>query len=588
MSNQIERRLAAILAADMVGFSAQMEADEAGTLERLRACRRDLIHPGIARHNGRLIKTTGDGALMEFPSVVDAIDFAVEFQQAVAARNAESGAPAMEFRIGVNLGDVIVEEGDVYGDGVNVAARLEPLADPGGVLVTAAVVDQVRDQSTATFEDAGERRLKNISRAVRVFRVVTGVESARKATPAEPAPLVEDRPSIAVLPFENMGSGPEDEFFADGLTEDILTGLSKFKELFVTSRTSAFAYKGRQVSLPEVAADLGVRYVLEGSIRRAGPRVRVTAQLIDARGGDRHIWAQRYDRQIEDIFELQDELTSAIVATLPGRIEAATQERAAAKKPESLAAYELLLAGKTLHHRASRDLDRAANSQATEYLKRATELAPNYAHAWAWRACVYGQAFSQGWLEEEAPTLDPAIAFATRAQSLDDEDSDVHRLYSALGVASNDFEMARRHQDKALRLNPNDDLIVVQQGELLTWTGKPEEGIVWIKKAMALNPYHPERYWGHLGRAHFAARQYEEAAACFRKLSVVDQNVHAGLAAALAGAGDTAGAKRHAEEILRLDPAFTVENFLSTLHYAAEADRDHHRQALLAAGLPPG
>jgi adenylate cyclase len=585
MADRIERRLAAILAADMVGFSAQMEVDETGTLARLRACRRDLIHPGVEKHHGRIIKTTGDGALMEFASVVDAVNFAVEFQQAAAARNAETDAPPMEFRIGVNLGDVIVEEGDVYGDGVNVAARLEPLAEPGGVLVSAAVVDHARDQSVATFEEAGERRLKNISRPVRVFRVVTGVETARRAAPAE---FTEDRPSIAVLPFENMGSSEEDEFLADGLTEDILTGLSKFKELFVTSRTSAFAYKGRSVSLPEVAADLGVRYVLEGSVRRAGPRVRVTAQLIDARGGDRHVWAQRYDRQIEDIFELQDELTSAIVATLPGRIEAAAHERAAAKKPENLAAYELLLAGKQLHHRASRDLDPAANLQAAAYLKRATELAPNYAHAWAWRACVHGQAFSQGWLEGEGEevTLAPAIAHVNRAQSLDDEDSDVHRLYSALGIANNDFEIARRHQDKALKLNPNDDLIVVQQGELLTWTGKPEEGVAWIKKAMALNPYHPERFWGHLGRAHFAARQYEEAAAAFRKLSVGDVSVHAGLAAALAAAGDLTGAKRHAAEILRLDPAFTVERFLATLHYARPEDAAHHRDALLAAGLP--
>ena len=386
MSDQIVRRLAAILVADIVGFSAQMEADEEGTLARLRQCRKDLIDPGLERYRGRIIKTTGDGALIEFASVVDAVNFAVEFQKGVDTLNAASDDPDMLFRIGINVGDVMVDEDDVFGDGVNVAARLEPLAEPGGVLVSAAVVDQVRELSEAQFEEAGERRLKNISREVRIFRVVTGVE---RSPAAKTAPVIEeDRPSIAVLPFDCMSSGPDDEFLADGLTEDILTGLSRFKELFVISRTSAFAYKGQRANMQDVAADLGVRYVLEGSVRRAGARVRVTAQLIDALGGDHHIWANRYDREIDDIFELQDELTAAIVATLPGRIEAAAQERAARKRPENMAAYELLLAGKLLHHRS----DEEANARAREMLGRAVELDPEYAHAWAWRACTTGQA----------------------------------------------------------------------------------------------------------------------------------------------------------------------------------------------------
>jgi adenylate cyclase len=573
--------LAAILVADIVGFSAQMEADEAGTLDRLRRCRRVLIDPGLEKHRGRIIKTTGDGALMEFASVVDAVNFAVEFQHGVAALNQGSGAPEMLYRIGVNLGDVMIEEGDVFGDGVNVAARLEPLAEPGGVLVSSAVVDQVRELSAARFEEVGERRLKNITREVRVFRVVTGVE--RPHSPSTKLPVMEDRPSIAVLPFECMSSGPDDEYLADGLTEDILTGLSRFKELFVISRTSAFAYKGRRANLQEVAGDLGVRYILEGSVRRAGARVRVTAQLIDALGGDRHIWADRYDRQIDDIFELQDELTSAIVATLPGRIEAAAQERAARKRPENMAAYELVLAGKLLHHRSNRE----ANAQALDYLGRAVELASDYAHAWAWRACTLGQAVSYGWVDaEDGATYARALEYLVRAQSLDDKDSDVHRLFSAVGVATNDFEAARRHQEQALQLNPNDDLIVVQQGELLTWTGEPEEGIEWIRKAMTLNPYHPERYWGHLGRAHFVARQYDEAIACFRKLSTDDQTVHACLAAAMGASGDEAGARRHGAEVLRLASDFTVNNYLATLHYMRPEDEAHHRHALLAAGLP--
>ncbi|MEQ8965023.1 MAG: adenylate/guanylate cyclase domain-containing protein [Azospirillaceae bacterium] len=582
MANPLERRLAAILASDMVGFSAQMEADEAGTLDRLRRCRRDLIHPGAERHRGRIVKTTGDGALMEFASAVDAVDFAVAFQRAMALRNAEGGEPAMLFRIGINVGDVVIEDGDVYGDGVNVAARLEPLAEPGGVLASAAVVDQVRGGTTTRFEDVGELRLKNIARPVRAHRIVTGVEAPDAGIARQAVRVVEDRPSIAVLPFQNMSSGPDDEFFADGLTEDILTGLSKFKELFVISRTSAFAYKGRPANMQDVAADLGVRYVLEGSVRRAGARVRVTAQLIDAVGGDRHIWADRYDRQIEDIFELQDEITSAIVATLPGRIEAASHERVARKKPESMAAHELVMIGRLLHHRSNPE----DNARALEYLERAVALAPDYAHARAWRACTMGQAWGYGWIENRDEIWDRVTADVSRAQALDDKDSDVHRLLAAIAIATDDIDAARRHQDRALQLNPNDDLIVVQQGELLTWTGAPEEGIAWIRRAMALNPYHPERYWGHLGRAQFVARRYDEAIASFRKLSTADHVVHACFAAAMAGAGNEGGAKRHGAEILRLCPDFTIDGYLATLHYAREEDRVHHRAMLRRAGLP--
>lgn len=583
MNPQIERRLAAILAADIVGYSSQMEADEAGTFERLRHYRKSLIDPALEKHHGRLIKTMGDGILVEFSSVTQAVEFAIEFQNDVWKYNESSGLPEVLYRIGINLGEVMIEEDDVFGDGVNVAARLEQMAEPGGVLVSAAVVDQIRNSEVANFEEIGERRLKNIARDIRVFRVSTGVEK-KKVAPLPP-PVSGDRPSIAVLPFDCMSSGPDDEFLADGLTEDILTGLSRFKELFVISRTSAFAYKGRKVKMQEIAADLGVRYILEGSVRRAGPRVRVNAQLIDALGGDRHIWADRYDRQIDDIFDLQDELTSSIVATLPGRIEAAVQERTGRKKPESMAAYELVLAGKLLHHRSNRE----ANAQALEYLGRAVEVAPEYAHAWAWRACTLGQAFSHGWINEgdsAAAVWDRAVESVARAQSLDDEDSDVHRLYAAIGIVTNDFDLAKRHQERALHLNPNDDLIVVQQGELLTWTGSPGEGVEWIRKAMALNPYHPERFWSHLGRAHFVAHEYDEAISCFRKLSNVDVVVHACLAAAMGAKGDLVAAQRHGAEVLRLQPDFSVRNYLNTLHYTLPADIEHHRESLSAASLP--
>lgn len=579
IADRIERRLTAILVADMVGFSAQMEAHEDATLVSLRRWRRELIDPTLERHKGRLIKTTGDGMLVEFASVVDAVAFAADVQRAVAKHNAESDAPEMLFRIGINLGDVVIEEGDVYGDGVNVAARLEPLAEPGGILVSAAVREQVGDRIDVVFVDAGERTLKNISRPIRTYRVVTGAERPRTS---QKAPSAGDgKPSIAVLPLVNMSADPNDEFFADGLTEDILTGLSRFKDLFVISRTSSFVYKGRSVTVQEVASDLGVRFVLEGSVRKAGGRVRVTVQLIDA-VADQHVWAERYDGDVEDIFEMQDKMTSAIVATLPGRIEAFAQSGVERGHPDDMAAYQLMQAGRRLHHNSNYD----DNARALEFLARAVEMDPQSASAHAWRACTLGQAWVHGWVEDRDATWELTSAELEKARKLDDNDSDVLRLLAAVAVIQNDIESAQRHQEKALQLNPNDDLIVVQQGEVLTWLGRGEEGVAWVKKAMALNPYHPERFWGHLGRAHFVARQYDEAVACFRRLSVADKVVHACLAAAMGAAGDVAGAQRHGAEVLRLDPAFTVNGYLATLHYMRSEDVAHHRAALLAAGLP--
>ena len=565
----------------MVGFSAQMEVDEEGTLNSLRRWRRELIHPTLERHAGRLIKTTGDGMLVEFASVVDAVAFAVDIQQGAAERNAATDKPEMLFRIGINLGDVVIEEGDVYGDGVNVAARLEPLAEPGGILVSAAVREQVGDRSNAVFKDAGERTLKNISRPIRTYSIVTGTERPRTSKTAPTA--TGGKPSIAVLPLDNMSSDPDDEFFADGLTEDILTGLSRFKDLFVISRTSAFVYKDHKLSVQEVANDLGVRFVLEGSVRKAGGRVRVTVQLIDA-ATDQHVWAEKYDGEVEDIFAMQDKITSAIVATLPGRIEAFGQSDVERNPPEDMAAYELMQAGRRLHHNSSYE----DNARAQEFLARAVEIDPQSAPAHAWRACTLGQAWVHGWVEDRDATWALSMTELEKARALDDGDSNVLRLLAGVAVAQGDIEAAQNHQAKALQLNPNDDLIVVQQGEVLTWLGRGEEGVEWIKKAMALNPYHPERFWGHLGRAHFVARQYDEAIACFRRLSVADKVVHACLAAAMGAADDTAGAQRHGTEVLRLDPEFTVRGYLATLHYVRSEDEVCHREALLAAGLPEG
>jgi adenylate cyclase len=582
-----ERRLAAVLAADMVGYSRLMEVDERGTLARLKTHRLELIDPAITKNHGRIIKTTGDGMLVEFRSVVDAVMCATEVQRRMAGRNADvSPARWIQFRIGINLGDVIVEDDDIFGDGVNVAARLEMLAEPGGICVSAAVRDQVDHRlDDIAFEDLGAKTVKNISRPIHVFRV--RFEPASKAAPegaqnaAVVANAVAKKPSIAVLPLVNMSGDPEQEFFADGLSEDIITELSRFRDLLVISRNSTFVHKGKAVKVQEVAREFGVDYVLEGSVRKAGDRVRVTVQLIDAET-DRHIWAERYDRQLEDIFAIQDEMTRAIVATLPGRVEAATHDRAKRKRTDNLAAYECVLAAKVLHHRSVRE----DNAQAQRLLDRALELDANYAHAHAWKACVLGQTWIYGWCEDADAALRQVVAELEIALALDDNDSDVHRILAAVNLTRDDHDKAAYHQERALALNPNYDLIVVQQGELLTWLGRPEEGIDWIRKAMRLNPYHPERFWSHLGRACYCAEKYADAAEAFSRITRPDHTHHAFLAATFAQMGNAVAATAHAAEVIKRMPEFSVAASLATQHYKFEADRKRHEAGLLKAGLP--
>jgi adenylate cyclase len=577
-----ERRLAAILAADMVGYSRLMEADETGTLARLRTHRLELIDPVIAKNKGRIIKTTGDGMLVEFQSVADAVECAAEIQRRMSRRNADvSPARWIQYRIGINLGDVIVEDGDIFGDGVNVAARLQELAAPNGICVSAAVRDQVGDRLDVAFEDLGEQCVKNILRPIRIFRVLLDKESRLpfEGVAEEPSPAA--KPSLVVLPFVNMSGDPEQEFFVDGLSEDIITELSRFHDLLVISRNSAFVHKGKAVKVQDIAREFGVHYVVEGSVRKAGDRVRVTVQLIDAET-DRHIWAERYDRKIEDIFAIQDELTCAIVATLPGRIEAARHDRAKRKPTENMAAYEYVLTGKIMHHRSTPD----DNVEAQRLLDRAIALDPKYAHAHAWKACVLGQSWVHNWCADREATWKRVADELQIALALDDNDSDVHRILAAVNLAHGDHEKARYHQERALSLNPNNDLILVQNGELLTWLGRPLDGIEWIRKAMRLNPYHPERYWSHLGRAHYTARQYPETVEALSRLMRPDHTHHAFLAATLAQLGDKTAAAAHAQEVLREVPAFSNQRFLSTLHYLLDSDRDHLREGLLKAGLP--
>lgn len=581
-----ERRLAAVLAADMVGFSRLMEVDEAGTLARLKTHRVELIDPAISKNRGVIIKTTGDGMLAEFHSVVDAVLCAAEVQRRMARRNADVPPPRwIQFRIGINLGDVIVDQNDIFGDGVNVAARLEALAEPGGICVSGAVRDQVGDRLDGVqFDDLGEQNVKNIARPIRVFRIrlaegPASLPDAMKA--AATSPIASKKPSIAVLPFANMSGDPEQEFFADGLTEDIITELSRFHDLLVISRNSTFVYKGKAVKVQDIGREFGVDYVIEGSVRKAGGRVRVTVQLIDAET-DRHIWAERYDRELQDIFAIQDEMTRAIVATLPGRVEAAAHDRTKRKPTENMRAYECVLAAKLLHHRSTRE----DNTQAQILLNRALAMDPNYAHAHAWKACVLGQCWIYGWCADRDATFEQVASELEIALALDDNDADVHRILAALNLTRHDFEKATYHQERALALNPNYDLIVVQQGELLTWLGLPEEGIDWIRKAMRLNPHHPERFWSHLGRAYYCAERYADAVEAFSRITRPDYTHHAFLAATFAQMGNAVAAGAHAAEVLKREPGFSVAAYLATLHYKREIDRQRHEAGLLRAGLP--
>jgi len=581
---QAQRRLTTILAADVVGYSRLMGEDEAGTLAALKQRRREVVAPLVSQHGGRIFKLMGDGVLVEFASVVNAVQCAVAVQKGMAAANAALPPDKQVLlRIGVNLGDVIVEGGDLYGDGVNLAARLEGLAEPGGICLSETAHHHVASKLPLGYRDLGERPVKNFAKPVRAYGVgpeaIHGKDpaQARKEEPTQPR----YKPAIVVLPFANMSGDPEQEFFADGLTEDILTELSRFRDLLVISRNTSSRYKGQAVDVKKIAKELAVHYLLEGSVRKAGNRVRVTVQLIDAEA-DRHIWADRYDRELADIFAIQDEVTASVVSTLPRRVEAATRERSANKPTENMAAYECVLAGKLLHHRSTK----ADNEAALAMLERAIKLDPQYAHAHAWLACTLGQSWSNGYCVDREATWNRIVEELQTARALDDDDSDVHRILAAVNIASNDLDKATYHQERAIALNPNDDLIVVQEGEVLTWLGRPEEGIEWIKKAMRLNPYHPERFWNHLGRAYFVARRYGEAIEAFKRIGTPDFTHHAFLAAALGQIGSAAEAGRHAEQVLVRKPDFTVKDYLATLHYKRQEDLDHHRSSLLKVGLP--
>jgi adenylate cyclase len=560
-----------------------MGADEAGTLTALKAHREELIEPRIAARRGRIVKLIGDGILAEFPSAVEAVECAVEIQEAMAERNADlPGERQMAFRIGINVGDVVVEGDDLYGDGVNIAARVEGLADSGGICVAHNVFSQVKNKVDLEFEDLGSQEVKNIAEPVHVFRVChLGSAASQNVAPAAGTVDLREKPSIAVLPFTNMSGDPEQEYFADGITEDIITELARFQSLLVIARNSVFTYKGRAVRVEKVGRELGVDYVVEGSVRKAGGRVRVTVQLVDAATGN-HVWAERYDRDLTDIFELQDELTRTIVATLPRRLESADVERIRRKPPSDMGVYDRVLRAKLCHHRGSQE----DNSEAIQLLDQAIELDPEYASAYAWKACTLGQAWARGYLEQSDELYAEMFDLTRKGVSLDENDLECVRILCEFAIQGNRLDEAQVYNDKALRLNPNDPRIVAQRGELLTWLGQPQESVEWVEKAMRLDPYDADA-WAHLlGRALFGAQRYEEAIGAFMRVPNPQCGHHAYLAACYGQSGRPEEAEAQTGHVLDLKPDFTAQSFAESLSYKDQADRDHLSEGLHKAGLP--
>jgi adenylate cyclase len=506
---RVKRRLAAILAADVVGYSRMMGRDEAGTLARLKSLRTEFLHPKVGEYGGRIVKTTGDGTLIEFGSAVDAVSHAVDVQRGMAERNVS--LPEEEqiwLRLGINVGDIIIDGDDIYGDGVNVAARLEALAEPGGICISDRVHDYVGERLDITCEDLGPQAVKNIADPVHVYRIRLGDTAARSTSEVRgPLPLP-SKPSIAVLPFENMSDDPEQEFFADGIAEDIITALSKYRWFFVVARNSSFTYKGHPVDVKQVARELGVRYLVEGSVRRSGNRLRITAQLIDAPSGN-HIWAERYDRQLDDIFELQDEITETIVSTIEPELGGVERERAKRKPPESLDGWELHQRGLWhLWKKSPADAD-----QAERIFLDVIDRAPGFAAAHAALSYLLFDRVALGWTNADEDTLGRALSEGQTAVSLDDKDPFAHFALGRAHTLQGHFEQAIAELRKALDLNPNFAMAYYGLGHALAWAGRAGEALTPLYKAMRQSPRDPLvfAFENMAGFAHLLLGEYDEA-----------------------------------------------------------------------------
>ena len=591
------RKLAAILAADVVGYSRLAGADEDRTLARLRALRSDLIDPTIAVHHGRVVKRTGDGALVEFRSVVDAVRCAIEVQNAMLERNA--GVPPdrrIEFRIGIHIGDVVEEsDGDLMGDGVNIAARLEGVAAPGAICLSEDAYRQVRARLDLSVSDLGNTQLKNIAEPIRVYSLQVGVSATAghpivpQAAPAQPAAAapseLPEKPSIAVLPFTNMSRDPEQEYFSDGITEDIITDLSKIAGLMVVARNSSFAYKNKSPDVRTVGRELGVTSVLEGSIRRAGNRVRITAQLIDATTGG-HLWAERYDRDLTDIFAVQDEVTLQIVDALKVTLRPAEKALMADSRTSNVEAHDCFLRGRELSLGSTNNRDRF--EQMIAAFKRAIELDPAYAEPYAGLGFAYCLDFQNHWADTP-DALDLAARFAAQAIEKGPNEPYVHCVAAIIKFWQRDLEAAKAAAEKALALNPNYALAYGTRGLIELYLGHPLAAIPHIERAMRLDPGFTHQNAHFLGSAYLVAGQYDAAAAAFReriRLMPKTDLSRAFLASALGHLGESAEAQRVWHELKDVNPRYSFEEHLARLPFQNQADADKIRQGLAKAGLP--
>ena len=585
-----QRRLAAIFVADVVGFSRLAQADEERTLARLRALRSDLIDPTIEVHNGRVVKRTGDGALVEFRSVVDAVRCAIEIQTSMVERNAGlQPDQRIEFRIGIHIGDVVEEtDGDLMGDGVNIAARLEGVSEPGAVCLSEDAYRQVRSRLDLAINDRGETKLKNIAEPMRVYSISVGIEqqagSRRGSASPQPDPEVPEKPSIAVLPFDNMSGDAEQDYFADGMVEDIITGLSRIKWLFVIARNSSFAYKGKAIDVKQAGRELGVRYILEGSVRKAANRVRVTAQLIEAETG-RHVWADRYDGTLDDIFALQDDLTMSVVAIIEPSLRQAEVERVKRKRPDNLDAYDLVL--QALPHVYPAMPDDAV--KAMPLLEAALQKEPDYALAHGFAAWAHEIVFARGGGHEENRLAAIRHAHGPIAHGRDDAIA-LSLGGFVMGLVAHDRDAARQAFDAALAVSPSCALAYLLGSIVAVFAGDTERTVDWGEQAMRLSPLDPMAYGtlfamslGHLAQGEYVAAA--DAANRTFQSNPYWSTAHFMLAATHARLGRTDAARASAARVLELQPEFTISGTIATFDIHPSV-AEPLSEALALAGLP--
>lgn len=545
---RVQRRLAAVLAADVVDYSRLMGADEPGTLAQLKKLRTQVLEPKLEEYGGRIVNTAGDGFLIEFPSAVDALEYAIDAQQVLAKSNDSLPEDRrVRFRMGINLGDVIVDDGGIYGDGVNIAARLEALAEPGKICVSAMVHAGVRGKLDIAFDDRGDQSLKNIAEPVHVYSINPVYKGLNPEDTGTLGVLLR-RPAVAVLPFENLSGDPEQEYFADGLTEDIITALSSWRSFPVIARNSTFVYKGKSSDIRQVGEELGARYVIEGSVRKAGDRIRVTAQLINAESGH-HVWAERFDRDLEDIFDLQDEITGKIAAVVAPELVKAESERSETKRPENLDAWDYCQRGKFMMN----EISKSTTQPARELFEHAVSLDPNFVDAWCGIAHTCHRELMTGWSDDPEKTKKKMLAAARRAVTLDDGNALAHHFLSFAYLSNGRPAEAVTESERAVDLNPIDPLSHGGLGATLLLAGRPEEGVKFMKTGISLYPRHPRVHirGAHLARAYLDLRNYD--AAVDQAYKVVRRgpaylNEHLILASALGHLGRAAEAKAVLDE----------------------------------------